>query len=302
MSFFGGDPFGFNDPLFGNMQRQMQRQMQEMDRMMMDPFGLGGMGGFGGFGGMGALGGMGGGSGGRNAPRQQMIEDGSNRQVARQNEGFGGMMSPFGFGGGLLGGGLFGGLMQQMDNMQQQALQDPNGHVYSQSTVITFDGTGNQPRYYESTNSVRKAGDVKEVRKTERNSATGEERMTIGHTIGDKTHVIEKKRGRDGRIKEEQRFVNLDQAEAEQFDREFGDRAKRNTGPNRDRHRPTNRPSAIQNAPIITLPDEDEPSTTSTAAESSSRNGPIITEISDDEAEHVMPKRRKGLLGKIFYA
>ena len=49
------------------------------------------------------------------------------------------------------------------DQMQQHAMQDPNAHMYSHSTVISFDGTGNQPKYYESTNSVRKAGDVREV-------------------------------------------------------------------------------------------------------------------------------------------
>lgn len=42
---------------------------------------------------------------------------------------------------------------------------------------------------------------------------TGEDgvgdKLTIGHTIGDRTHVIEKKRDRDGRIRERQSFVNL---------------------------------------------------------------------------------------------
>lgn len=37
------------------------------------------------------------------------------------------------------------------------------------------------------------------------------DKLTIGHTIGDRTHVIEKKRDRDGRIRERQSFVNLAQ-------------------------------------------------------------------------------------------
>ena len=57
----------------------------------------------------------------------------------------------------------------------------------------------------------RKQSDYFQERKTVRNTATGEERMSVGHTIGDRTHVIEKKRDRDGRIREQQRFVNLDQ-------------------------------------------------------------------------------------------
>lgn len=75
--------------------------------------------------------------------------------------------------------------------------------------------------------------------------------MAIEHTIGNRTHVIEKKRDRDGRIREQQHFVNLNQSmwgvlliwlilfyhfiflildEAEDFDREFATRVRRNFG------------------------------------------------------------------------
>ncbi|VDM50991.1 unnamed protein product [Toxocara canis] len=86
--------------------------------------------------------------------------------------------------------------------------------------------------------------------------------MSIAHTIGDRTHAIEKRRDRDGRIREQQRFINLRQGfclilnavcvvrmgslierhnfwlpnflsagyEAVEFDREFTSRVRRSLG------------------------------------------------------------------------
>lgn len=42
-------------------------------------------------------------------------------------------------------------------------MNDPNSHVFSHSTMISFDGrNGGQPRVIEK--SIRKSGDVKETR------------------------------------------------------------------------------------------------------------------------------------------
>jgi len=121
------------------------------------------------------------------------------------------MMQSFGFGGGLFGG-LFGGFMRQMEQMQSQALNDPNCHVYSQSTVISMKpGQGGRPEYYEATESMRKAGDVKETRRSVRDTERGLEKMEIGHHIGQRGHVIEKRRDRTtgGQIMENQEFIGL---------------------------------------------------------------------------------------------
>lgn len=49
------------------------------------------------------------------------------------------------------------------DDFQNAAMNDPNSHVFSQSTMISYDGTsGGQPKIVEK--SVRKTGDVKETR------------------------------------------------------------------------------------------------------------------------------------------
>lgn len=39
----------------------------------------------------------------------------------------------------------------------------------------------------------------------------GEAEMEVGHHVGNRAHVIEKKRDKDGRVRQQQRFVNLDE-------------------------------------------------------------------------------------------
>uniref|UniRef100_A0A1I7XA62 Myeloid leukemia factor n=1 Tax=Heterorhabditis bacteriophora TaxID=37862 RepID=A0A1I7XA62_HETBA len=161
----------------------MQRQMREMDRFMnsmIDPmFGMG-------------------------VPRMGMIEvsftddiyggqiPSRSRQVAHPFDPFGG----FGFGG----------IFSAMGQLREHAMNDPNSHVYSHSTVMSV-GEDGRPRVVE--NSMRKSGDVKETRRSLRDG--DREEMSIGHIIGDRSHVIEKKRDKDGNVRKQQKFVNLDE-------------------------------------------------------------------------------------------
>lgn len=41
-----------------------------------------------------------------------------------------------------------------------------------------------------------------------------DEEISVGHAIGDRAHVIEKKRDKDGRMRSQQRFINLDEGSA----------------------------------------------------------------------------------------
>ncbi|VBB29894.1 unnamed protein product [Acanthocheilonema viteae] len=233
------------------------------------------------------------------------------------------LMDPFGFN--------FNGIMRQMENVQAQAMNDPNSHVFSHSTMISFDGrNGGQPRVIEK--SIRKTGDVKETRHAIRTGEDGVgDKLTIGHTIGDRSHVIEKKRDRDGRIRERQSFVNLSQDEAEAFDREFASRARRNLmGSRSDGHRTraieggTRYGGTTSNsrnyvpriggtsAPIITLPDEEDDSDVmaeedygrgkrSNSRFASGSGGPVIREVTDDDEDGSNNhKRRKGFFGRLF--
>uniref|UniRef100_A0A8R1XN55 Myeloid leukemia factor n=1 Tax=Onchocerca volvulus TaxID=6282 RepID=A0A8R1XN55_ONCVO len=298
---FGGDPFGF-----GNIHHQIRQQMRDMDRMMqgmINPFG--------------SMFNM------HNAFDSLLGESPGTRPTHRNDMA---LMDPFGFN-------LYSGIMRQMEDVQTRVMNDPNSHVFSHSTMISFDGrNGGQPRVVEK--SIRKTGDVKETRHAIRTGEDGVgDKLTIGHTIGDRTHVIEKKRDRDGRIRERQSFVNLTQDEAEAFDREFASRARRNLmdggadgqrnraieGGNRyggtsssSRNHAARISGSGTNAPIITLPDEEddddvmieedyERGRRSGARFGSASGGPVIREVTDDDEDggnnH---KRRKGFFGRLF--
>ncbi|VDK57483.1 unnamed protein product [Cylicostephanus goldi] len=111
-------------------------------------------------------------------------------------------------------------------------------------------------------------------------------------------------------------------AAAEDFDREFQSRARANMGYNPSsarralddgasssyRHRSADvagRPRTGDNAPIITLPDDEEDddnrergrSNAGTSRHSNGYSGPVIREISEEEAESSIPKRRRGFGG-----
>jgi len=275
----GFDPF----QQMNSMMRRQMADMEDLHSMMMDPFGM-----------------MGGGFGHRQRlnPRQQMIENDARQNPHRNGRGavvgqrdpFGmlddGMMMPFGGGfPNLLGGGLFGGMNNMMQQMEQQAINNPNCHVYTQSTVIGMaPGADGRLNYYESTDSVRKAGDVKEVRKSVRDTSKGVEKMSIGHHIGDRAHIIEKRRDKKGNIVENQEFVGLKEDDAHKFDREFAS-VSRQTGGGRNRlqhegRRPTSR---LEIEDVTSRPDRrDRDRNSSPYARASDRRkprGPIIEEI-----------------------
>lgn len=294
----GGDPFG--NP-FDHMRRTME-QMEEFQNNMLnsmfgaDPFGMFG-----------------------NPRRQQQMIDNGHRQRQRAPD----MLSPFGG----FGGGLFGGIMQHMDQFQNHAMNDPHSAVFSQSTMISYDGTG-QPKVVQ--NSTRKVGDVKETRRSVQNGP--EEHISVGHHVGDRAHVIEKKRDKDGKVRQQQRFVNLDEDEAEQFNNEFKSRATRNIS-SMFNGGTSNSTRAIENgnssrgnrravsngnsssAPIVTIPDESDEEDTHRHGRdrrngqkndnfvySNTRGGPSIREIDEDDMDEngSNKRRRKGLFGKIL--
>ncbi|VDP06452.1 unnamed protein product [Soboliphyme baturini] len=227
-----------DNDVHGMMRRQMQDMENIMDRMMMDPFADM-------FPGTHRL-----------RPRQQMIEDDYGRVVPNRmpqhnqlmpRSAMDDFMMPF-------GGGLFGGIssmMQQMEGLRENALQNPNAHVYSHSSVVSFQqGPDGRPKYYEKTKSIRKAGDIAETRDSVRDSERGIEKMAIGHHMGGKSHIIEKERDESGRIIENQDFVGLNQNEVEEFDNEFALKTGRTARNNRSMLEQASRaPLSIENGP-----------------------------------------------------
>lgn len=89
-------------------------------------------------------------------------------------------------------------------------------------------GPDGRPQIYQATSSTKSGpGGIRETRKTVQDSSKGIKKMAIGHHIGDRAHVIEKEQDlRSGQLEERQEFINLDEEEAEDFDREFTNRAR----------------------------------------------------------------------------
>jgi len=285
--FGGGDPFGDNP--FRSVHRQMRAMDNMMNTMMNDAFTM--------------LDGFGGGF------NQPMITNGMGYPPHHD----GGMMiHPFG---GFFGPSFMSNMMGQVNNVQQRAMNDPNSLVFSQSTMISYDGSGAPKVIQEST---RKAGNAKETRRAVKDEQG--DHLSVGHSIGDRSHIIEKKRDKYGRVKQQQQFVNLDQDEAELFNNEFKSQATNFfghpstkqiaiEGSKRKAKKTDNRRSNETSTPIVTIPDdEDEPFSgggeryyknrpEERTVYSNNGFGPIIREI-DEEADSTNAKRRKGIFGK----
>lgn len=91
---------------------------------------------------------------------------------------------------------------------------DPNAHVYTSSTVMSYSNTGNgAPKVYQATSQTKQLpGGIKETRKAVRDSEKGVDKVAVGHHIGNKAHVIERQRQRDGQMEELVNLENLDES------------------------------------------------------------------------------------------
>ena len=156
------------------------------------------------------------------------------------------------------------GMMGNMNQMMEQARNQPNAHFYSQSSVMTYSNTGEgEPRLYQATSSTRQApGGVREIRKSVRDSESGVEKMAVGRHLDERGHVITRSRNtRTNDMNEDQDYINLDESEGGEFDREWQGRAARGfrtTGPSRhravtDRYAPHHRPSHDRRRPTPAL-------------------------------------------------
>ncbi|XP_034104330.1 myeloid leukemia factor isoform X5 [Drosophila albomicans] len=135
-----------------------------------------------------------------------------------------------------MGGGLFGfPPMPSFNRLLNGAdMGATNGASFCQSNVMTVStGPDGRPQIYQASSSTKTGpGGVRETRKTVQDSRTGVKKMAIGHHIGERSHIIEKEQDlRSGQLEERQEFINLDEEEAEQFDREFTTRANRGVMP-----------------------------------------------------------------------
>lgn len=109
----------------------------------------------------------------------------------------------------------------------------PEGGVsYSSSSVFSVMSSGDgRPQVYQETSSVRNGpGGLKEVRRTVQDSTTGKKKMAIGHHIGERGHVVEKEQNmHTGEREEREDFINLDESDTEEFERDFQHKARQLT-------------------------------------------------------------------------
>ncbi|XP_062988111.1 myeloid leukemia factor 1 isoform X3 [Elgaria multicarinata webbii] len=101
---------------------------------------------------------------------------------------------------------------------------DPNAHSFSSSSVMTYSKKGDEPpKVFQASAQTRVApGGIKETRKAVKDSESGMEKMSIGHHIQDRAHVVQKaKNNKTGDEELNQEFVNLDEAEAHAFDEQW---------------------------------------------------------------------------------
>lgn len=113
--------------------------------------------------------------------------------------------------------------MRSFSTMDHIAEGNPNTYSFSSSSVMSYQNDGkSKPKIYQATSSTRRApGDVKETRRTLRDSAAGLDKMAIGQHIGRREKVMQKQRRNGGPIEEEKWFVEMNEDDEPQFDQEW---------------------------------------------------------------------------------
>lgn len=123
------------------------------------------------------------------------------------------------------------GHMGNMGNMGSMA--NMGGASYTSSSYVSMtSGPDGRPQIYQASSST-KAGPngVMETKKTVQDSRTGIKKMAIGHHIGERGHIIEREQNlHQGTEEERQDFINLEEEQAEDFNREFIQRSRRGHG------------------------------------------------------------------------
>nr|XP_021482228.1 myeloid leukemia factor 1 isoform X1 [Meriones unguiculatus] len=101
---------------------------------------------------------------------------------------------------------------------------DPNGHSFCSSSVMTYSKVGDEPpKVFQAATQTRRApGGIKETRRAMRDSDSGLEKMSVGHHIHDRAHVIKKsKNNKTGDEEVNQEFINMNENDAHAFDDEW---------------------------------------------------------------------------------
>ncbi|XP_065156574.1 myeloid leukemia factor-like isoform X1 [Atheta coriaria] len=129
----------------------------------------------------------------------------------------------------------YGGFPDPMQNINRlltgslDSLGPSHSSFSSSSTVVSMtSGPDGNPHVYKATSSTRVVpGGVKETQSTVCDSRTGTKKMSIGHHIGERAHIVEREQNmRSGDQEERQDFINLEEEEADEFNREWESRTR----------------------------------------------------------------------------
>ncbi|XP_076820621.1 myeloid leukemia factor 1-like [Clavelina lepadiformis] len=114
-------------------------------------------------------------------------------------------------------------MMSHMHTNMDKIEGNPNVHSFSSSSVMSYHNDGkSKPKMMQASKSTRLApGQIRETRRSYRDSESGIEKMAIGHHIGSKGHVMEKRRQQGGPVEEERRFLEMNEDDIDGFEREW---------------------------------------------------------------------------------
>ncbi|GAB0090170.1 Myeloid leukemia factor [Sergentomyia squamirostris] len=174
-----------DDPFFGHHLRSMRQMNNMMNSLLADPFGM-----FGGFDGM------------MRGPPALMASPQS-------------ALAPFGFPN-------INRLLASPGNFMGD--HHPGVQSYSSSSFMSMtSGPDGRPQIYQASSSTKTGPHgLRETQRTVQDSRSGIKKMAIGHHIGERAHVIEREQNvQTGTEEERQDYINLDEDEADDFNREF---------------------------------------------------------------------------------
>jgi len=199
----------------------------------------------------------------------------------------GGAMMPFGF--------------PNMGHMFGELGNNPSCHSFSSSTVMTMNtGPDGRPQVYQASSSVRQGpGGIKETKKSVSDSQSGVKKLSIGHHIGERAHIIEREQNvRTGDREERQEYINIEEDDADGFNQEWVQRTRHVTpgarraltAPDRYSHHGTGRRLPALPAPSSSPHENCSPSTTPSPK---SRKRQHQADSDDSSSDEHQPKSTK---------
>lgn len=148
------------------------------------------------------------------------FDDFENRALTHRHSMHNSLMSPFSMP-----------IMPNFNRLLSGSLDSMNpGNYSSSSTLISMtSGPDGRPQVYKATSSTRIApGGIKETQKTVSDSITGTKKMSIGHHIGERAHIIEKEQNiLTGDREEREDLINIEDDDKEEFNNEWEERTRR---------------------------------------------------------------------------